>query len=232
MLLFRLAEKIRAPRIHLRPKPHFDLLEALRKKGPFKALLIGQNYPFCENLREHIIQLNVTPEKHADVVSMGEYLPFPDESFDMVALSQVIEHTQYPFKVVEEAHRVLRPMGKLYISAPWVYPFHGGDNYRFSNEGLKLLCHQFGDHETGSLNGPLHSLAAILMTYFSESLCFGNRYIRYALGLLAGWLVLPLTILDAIFNRREKTRFILDANIFIVATKRVALSTPPHNTEQ
>jgi phosphatidylethanolamine/phosphatidyl-N-methylethanolamine N-methyltransferase len=45
----------------------------------------------------------------------GEALSFPDEAFDYVVLSHVIAVVEDPAKVLEEAYRVLRPTGKLFI---------------------------------------------------------------------------------------------------------------------
>ncbi len=218
--LITLAQKLRAPKVKLRRLPHLDLLEALGKRGAFKALYIGHNQQFEDKLSRDIIQLNVVPLEYVDIVSMGEYVPFPDDSFDLVVMSQVIEHTQYPFKVVEECYRLLKPGGKLYVSTPWVYPFHGGDNYRFSNEGLRFLCYQFDDIKVGSLNGPFHALAVFLAYFVGEGLSFGNRYIRYLVGIVVSWLVFPLVVIDALTNRRRKKTYVLDANIYAIATKK------------
>lgn len=38
----------------------------------------------------------------------GETLPFPDNSFDVVFLSYVLHHTEYPKKVISEAKRVTK----------------------------------------------------------------------------------------------------------------------------
>jgi SAM-dependent methyltransferase len=48
-------------------------------------------------------------------------LPFPDESFDVVILSEVIEHVGEENKqlVIKEAHRVLVPGGKFLFTAPY-----------------------------------------------------------------------------------------------------------------
>ena len=57
---------------------------------------------------------------------LGEYIPFPDESFDVVCSFQVLEHVQDPFKVLSESWRVLKQGGVLYCDAP---------NYRTFWEG-------------------------------------------------------------------------------------------------
>lgn len=50
----------------------------------------------------------------------GESLPFIDESFDVVFSANVLEHTNDPVLVVNEAMRVLRPNGVL----QFIYPNH------------------------------------------------------------------------------------------------------------
>jgi SAM-dependent methyltransferase len=52
------------------------------------------------------------------VNTVGESLPFPDESFDIVYSSNVLEHTQVPEQVVAEAFRVLRPGGLFHMEMP------------------------------------------------------------------------------------------------------------------
>jgi phosphatidylethanolamine/phosphatidyl-N-methylethanolamine N-methyltransferase len=45
----------------------------------------------------------------------GEAIRFPDETFDYVILSHVITVVEDPERLLEEASRVLRPNGKLFI---------------------------------------------------------------------------------------------------------------------
>jgi ubiquinone/menaquinone biosynthesis C-methylase UbiE len=46
------------------------------------------------------------------------YLPFEDNSFDTVILTEVLEHVYSPYRVLEEVHRVLNTAGILIISVP------------------------------------------------------------------------------------------------------------------
>ena len=48
----------------------------------------------------------------------GYQLPFANESFDVVLLVAVLEHTSAPWKVLEEARRVLRPGGRAIMVVP------------------------------------------------------------------------------------------------------------------
>jgi SAM-dependent methyltransferase len=69
----------------------------------------------------------------------GEYLPFPENSFDLVLSHEVIEHVQDDRKAIEEIVRVLNPGGRLVMFVPnRGYPFetHGifwKGKYRFGN---------------------------------------------------------------------------------------------------
>ena len=52
------------------------------------------------------------------VNSPGEIIPFPDESFDIVYSSNVLEHTEDPRRVAAEAFRVLKPGGLFHMEIP------------------------------------------------------------------------------------------------------------------
>ena len=49
---------------------------------------------------------------------IGEKLPFADNSFDIVASYQVLEHVQDPAQVMAEVARVLKPGGVFHFSTP------------------------------------------------------------------------------------------------------------------
>lgn len=60
------------------------------------------------------------------VEGVGEKLPFSNEMFDLIVSLAVIEHVQDVNKVLEEAFRVLKPGGWLYVEVPNnLFPFEG-----------------------------------------------------------------------------------------------------------
>ena len=50
--------------------------------------------------------------------AIGESLPFPENTFDCILLSEVIEHLEAPEISIREAMRVLCPGGRLLITTP------------------------------------------------------------------------------------------------------------------
>lgn len=49
-------------------------------------------------------------------------LPFPDESFDAVVASEILEHIWDDERAIEELTRILRPGGRLAVTVPTFFP--------------------------------------------------------------------------------------------------------------
>jgi SAM-dependent methyltransferase len=66
-------------------------------------------------------------------------VPAPDESFDAVLSTQVLEHVVDPRIYLAEAFRVLRPGGRLLVSTHGVFVYHPDpdDYWRWTCAGLR-----------------------------------------------------------------------------------------------
>lgn len=77
-------------------------------------------------------------------------IPVPDASFDVILCTEVLEHVPEPAKAIREIARILKPGGRLFMTAPlgsWLhqepYHFYGGYSpywYRrfFPEAGLRV----------------------------------------------------------------------------------------------
>jgi len=78
----------------------------------------------------HELSLEILKENGLDssVIknAVGELLPFPDNTFDIVYSTNVLEHVQDPQKVLSEAVRVCKPGGLIQIIAPNYGSFFDG----------------------------------------------------------------------------------------------------------
>jgi SAM-dependent methyltransferase len=54
-------------------------------------------------------------------VADGTQLPFRDQSFDLVLLIDILEHTEHPQRIVSEARRLLVPGGIAVATVPWAF---------------------------------------------------------------------------------------------------------------
>lgn len=53
------------------------------------------------------------------IESCAEFLPFKSQSFDIIIMSDILEHVFSPLAVLSETRRVLKPNGKLLIRVPY-----------------------------------------------------------------------------------------------------------------
>lgn len=86
----------------------------------------------------------VRAEEHGVEVDLrngvAEDLPFPDASFDLVILDNVLEHVQDQERTLAEIRRVLRPDGLLYMVTPKPYSLYSlWNDPHYDLAGLVLL---------------------------------------------------------------------------------------------
>lgn len=73
-------------------------------------------------------------------------IPVEDSRYDLVLLTQVLEHVPEPQDILREMHRVLKPGGELWVSAPLFFAEHEipYDFYRYTQFGLGHLLRSAG----------------------------------------------------------------------------------------
>lgn len=102
--------------------------------GPFNEV-VGLDIEF-----ERLKEAQTLQDKILNGV--GEYLPFPENTFDLVLSHEVLEHVQDDQATIDEIARVLKPGGRLVLFCPnRGYPFetHGHywrGKYHFGNTPL------------------------------------------------------------------------------------------------
>lgn len=66
---------------------------------------------------------------------------FEGRRFGTIFCLSVLEHCEDPFKMSDNMTRLLKPGGKIFISVPFAWQFHGypSDYWRFTYEGVKKL---------------------------------------------------------------------------------------------
>jgi ubiquinone/menaquinone biosynthesis C-methylase UbiE len=111
-------------------RPCSDILDAGAGTGLYRDL-----FSHCNYKTQDFCQEPTTQGKYSkmDYVCNITNIPVPDESFDVIVCTEVLEHVPEPIKVIEEFSRILRQNGRLFITAPLgcglhqkPYIFYGG----------------------------------------------------------------------------------------------------------
>ena len=84
-------------------------------------------FSHCEYRTQDFCQYQGELVKYAqaiDYVSEITAIPLPDQSLDAIVCTEVFEHVVDPGAVLTEFHRLLRPGGKLLLTAPFLSHMH------------------------------------------------------------------------------------------------------------
>ena len=85
------------------------------------------------------------------VAAVGESLPFPGQSFDVVICDNVVDHAESPARIVGELARILIPGGILYFTVNIHHPVYAvaaGVHSSWRAAGLPYEVGPFADHTT------------------------------------------------------------------------------------
>jgi 2-polyprenyl-3-methyl-5-hydroxy-6-metoxy-1,4-benzoquinol methylase len=153
--------------------------------------------PYEALFRAHIDQYTaadvaMAAGTHLDLlIEPGQPLPVADGSFDTVLSTQTLEHVRDPAFYLVEAARVLKPGGRLILTAPMFWRHHESpyDFTRFTKYGIENLLGQAGFHATrlDACGGIIAGIAQAVLDGMADK---GRSYpiLNRVVNRAAGWL--------------------------------------------
>lgn len=174
-----------------------------------------------ERLGKEFINVDIFPFPEVDIVADASKLPFADNSISAIVTESMLEHVADPHIVASEIVRVLKPAGYLYVSLPFIHPYHASpdDFNRWTTSGLKHLFKELEIVESGVRSGPLSALLMFLAYWFGVILSFGSKklapFITHFLMLVMG----PFKFLDFLFYWIPGSDAVA-THLYIVAKKK------------
>lgn len=108
----------------------------------------GQSRPWFQNKGMKYIGTDVSKTRvweelrlfgGPDLLCDAHFLPFEDESFDVVYSAAVFEHLACPVRAVQEVRRVLKPGGLMLGNASFMEPWHDHSYFHLSPLGAVEL---------------------------------------------------------------------------------------------
>lgn len=174
-----------------------------------------------ERLGKEFINVDIFPFPEVDIVASASRLPFEDNKLPAIVSESVLEHVAEPHIVAREMERVLKPGGFLYVSAPFIHPYHASpdDFNRWTKSGLRQLFKNLEIVEEGVRSGPLSALLMFLVYWLGVIFSFGYKkaapFITHALMIVIG----PLKFLDLLFYWIPGSDAVA-THLYIIAKKR------------
>ncbi len=153
------------------------------------------NQPYRHLFEGTYVGLDVAPTRRPTVVGTATDLPVRAESCDGVLCLEVIEHVEDFERVIREIHRVLRPGGRLLLSAPmsWGLHYEPNDYWRFTPHGLRALMRRAGFETRDVVR--IGGLFALIGSRMVEGLTLeANRRLRWMPARLLHGLLLVFSI--------------------------------------
>lgn len=166
-----------------------------RKRGHFNI----HRYPV------QVTYANLVVDKGADVQADAAQLPLAGNGFEGVICAELLEHVPDPRPVLAEALRVLKPSGRLLITAPFLFRVHGDpyDFGRYTQQFWQATLAQIGFHQIAvEPQGALASVAVDFAKQYCDARWRQPLYLlaQIGLGLLHDWAVRfdskPATVRD------------------------------------
>lgn len=114
-------------------------------RQPYKSILLKPCGPLSEYVGMDLAESNYY-DLPPDITWDGAIIPCPDNSFDVILCTEVLEHVRDPATILREANRVLKPGGTIVITTPFLWVLHEvpNDYQRLTPFSLDLLLRETG----------------------------------------------------------------------------------------
>jgi SAM-dependent methyltransferase len=171
--------------------------------------------------KEKILNLDIMQNGDADIIADATYMPFTDNSFDLIINIAVMEHTQLPHIIASECYRILKPGGKLYCAIPFFQMYHPDpiDIQRYTITGIANLFKEFRPIESGIELGPASAVSLTLREFFAMLFSCNSNILYNLFQIFFGYLTYPIKFLDY-FLARNKFAFMIACSVYFVGEKR------------
>ncbi len=141
---------------------------------PVRILDIGCGempyYPLFAEAASEYVGADLEPGRGIRYVGPVEDLDVGDDRFDLVLLTQVLEHVRRPQRALATAAASLHEGGYAFVTTHGVYPFHPypTDYWRWTQQGFEALVEDVPELELVELvphRGTAACLALLMATY-------------------------------------------------------------------
>jgi SAM-dependent methyltransferase len=151
--------------------PHGAQVLSIGAGGEVNELL----QTFAKRNSFRFVSFDIDEARGPDIVGDICTYDFDSTRFDVVVMSEVLEHLHSPQDGLKNIHNILCPGGKLILTTPFILPMHDRpyDYFRFTRYGLAHLLHAFSDIHIRERNSYFEAIdvlwARLLVTNLGEA---------------------------------------------------------------
>lgn len=174
-----------------------------------------------ERFGKEFINIDIFPFPEVDIVSDAIQLPFKDNTIDAAVSESLFEHVPDAHLVAREMVRVVKPGGYIYVSAPFMHPYHASpdDFNRWTISGLKYMFNDLEIVEAGVRSGPWSTILMFMAYWFGVIFAIGSRrtapFLAHVFMLILG----PFKYLDYFFMKIPGSEAVA-THLYIVGRKK------------
>lgn len=121
----------------------------------------------------------------ANIISdLNKPLPIESNSADLVTSFQVLEHLSEPQIFLNEAYRILKNNGEIFLTVPFQWWMHEApyDYFRYTRYGLKYLFEKAGFRDIEiKANSGFFTMWLLKINYFSLRAIKGPKFLQHLL---------------------------------------------------
>jgi SAM-dependent methyltransferase len=100
---------------------------------------------FAKRIGFRVVSFDIDESRGPDIIGDICSYNFDRTQFDVVVMSEVLEHLHSPHLGLKNIHGILKKGGTLILSTPFILPMHDRphDYFRFTRYGLEFLLKDF-----------------------------------------------------------------------------------------
>lgn len=117
-----------------------------------------------------ILSFDIDPERKPDLIGDICTYNFQAEQFDVIVMSEVLEHVYAPHLALKVIHLALKENGRLILTTPFIFPLHDRphDYFRYTKFGLKYLLRHFAEVSIKERNSYFEAIDVLWVRLWRE----------------------------------------------------------------
>jgi SAM-dependent methyltransferase len=150
---------------------------------------------FAKRIGFRVISFDIDESRGPDMIGDICSYNFGARQFDVVVISEVLEHLHSPHLGLKNIHGILKQDGILILSTPFILPIHDRphDYFRFTRFGLEFLLKDFRRVQIEERNSYFEAIDVLWMRLLLTKSRHA-RFVSYVIIPLVFYLKRPFTV--------------------------------------